>query len=72
MIQTVKLSYHTRKEQEKKSSMFDGFLKSSKQMDVESERVIMSRSPTTWIIALRNAVAAMTQLVFTETQDFSG
>ena len=26
----------------KKSSMFDGFLKSSKQMDVESERVIKS------------------------------
>ena len=42
MIQTVKLSYHTRKEQEKKSSMFSGFLKSSKQMDVESERVIKS------------------------------
>ena len=42
VIQTVKLSYHTRKEQEKKSSMFDGFLKSSKQIDVESERVIKS------------------------------
>ena len=40
MIQTVKLSYHTRKEQEKKSSMFDGFLKSSELMNVESEWVI--------------------------------